>query len=119
MEVLSATSAWIAVATMSVTVALLLPGFASLAAPIVTVSVITVPPATAAFTLTCNWKFPMLPAATTGLVQVTFPIPPTTGVEQLQPAGNTNAWKVVFAGTVSKYVAVVAAADPVLVTTCA
>ena len=116
--VLNARSACPAVATRSVAVALLFPAFGSFAAPTVAVSVMTVPATTPTFTFTCSWKLPVLPAATLGLVQVTLPVPPTTGVEQLHPAGNAKAWNVVLAGTVSRYVAVVAAADPVFVTTC-
>ncbi len=99
---LNARSAWVAIATRSRAVALLLPALASLAAPTVTVSVITVPPATPTFTRTCNWKLLILPAATLGLVQVTVPVAPTAGVTHVQPAGDTRDWKVVFTGTTSE-----------------
>ena len=114
---LRATSAWVARATTSVAVALLLPTLASLAAPTSTVSVITVPAATAAPTFTWSWKLPALPAATLGFVHETTPVAPTAGVVQLQPAGEASARKVVFPGMLSEKVAVVAAALPVLVTT--
>src|SRR5260221_123279 len=65
-------------------------------------AVIVVPSAVAAFTFRIRLIFVTDPAARLAFVHVTAPVPPTMGVTQLQPGGNVNAWKVVFAGTVSK-----------------
>jgi hypothetical protein len=93
-----------------VAVALLSPTKASFAALVVAVSVMMVPLAVPTVTLYVTVKIPVEPAATLGLVQLT----PT----QVHPAGATIETNVVLAGVASVKVAVVAAADPVLVTTC-
>ena len=50
-------------------------------------------------------------------MQVIVPVPPTAGVEHVQPAGGVSDWKVVFAGTASVMEAPAAALGP-LFTTC-
>ena len=108
-EVVKARSACNAdAATMSVAVAELLwvPEAA------VAVSLITVPAAVPALTLSITVNVPVAPAATLGLVQL------TGGDVQVQPEGAETETNVVLAGVASEKVAAVAAADPTLLTTC-
>jgi len=109
--VLSARSAWTAVATTSVAVAVLSPAKESLVALTVTVSVITVPLAVPAFTLYTRVKVPLAPAATLGLMHC------GGKPAQLQPAGGVMETNVVFAGVASVNVAAEAGIAPVFVTT--
>jgi len=51
-------------------------------------------------------------------VQFTVPVAPTAGVVQVQPAGASTDWKVVFVGVASLKAAPVAAAGPLFVTVC-
>jgi hypothetical protein len=109
--VLSARSACAAVATTSVAVAEFAPN-AWFAAFTVTVSLITVPLAVPAFTVYTTVNVPLEPAATLAFVQI------VGNPAQFHPAGGVIDTNVVFAGVLSVKVAVVAADDPVLVTTC-
>jgi hypothetical protein len=97
------------VATTSVAVAKFAPK-AWFAALTVTVSLITVPLAVPAATVYTTVNVPVEPAATLGFAQL------TGGDVQVQPAGAETENKVVLVGVGSLNVAVVAAADPVLVT---
>ncbi len=112
-------SAWVASATTSAAVALLLTVFGSeTAEPTVTVSLIVVPAAVPAVTFNIKEKLPD-PGAKLGLVQVIVPVPPTAGtVPHVHPAGGVIDWNVVFGGVVCVKVAVVAALGPAFVTTC-
>ena len=71
-----------------------------------------VPLAVPAFTLYTTVNVPLEFAATLGLVQI------VGNSAQLQPAGGVIDTNVVFVGVASLKVALVAAEDPVLVTTC-
>jgi hypothetical protein len=57
----------------------------------------TVPLATPAFTFTTTVNVATADAATLGLVQLTVPVPPTTGVVQVHPAAaparRTSCWR--------------------------
>lgn len=53
-----------------------------------------------------------------GSVQVTFPVPPTAGVVQVQPAGAETDAKVVLVGTASRKLTADAADGPLLVIVC-
>ena len=84
----TAISAWLAAATVTFAVALL---FELLESETVdepmSVSVITVPVVVPAFTAVTSVKLAVVPEVTEAIVQVTMPVPPTAGVEQLQEAG--------------------------------
>jgi hypothetical protein len=67
-------------------------------------------------TLTTTTMFAEAPTARLGSVQVTFPVEPTAGVVQVQPAGAKTDWNVVFSGVASVKLTVVAAAGPLFVT---
>lgn len=109
-------SAWLACATVTLAVALLFEelGSATEDEPI-SVSEITVPVAVPAFTCVTRVKAAVAPAATLAMLQLTVPVPPTAGVEQLHEAGLTSETKVVFVGMASVNVTVVAAAGPLFV----
>jgi hypothetical protein len=111
-------SACVAVATTSAAVALLFPEFGSVVDELtVAVSLIAVPAAVPALTLTTTVKLP-LPGATDGFVHVIVPVPPTAGVTQLHPAAAVMDWNVVFGGVTSVKLALVAVLGPAFVTTC-
>jgi hypothetical protein len=59
-----------------------------------------------------------VPAAMLGSVQLTVPVAPTAGVVQVHPTGAETDANVVLVGVASVKLAVVAAAGPLLVTTC-
>jgi hypothetical protein len=84
----------------------------------VAVSVITVPFAVPAFTLTIiENAAAVLPDMLT-VVHTTLPVLPTGGALQLQPAGTAMETKVVPAGTASINDGLSAALGPLLVTIC-
>ena len=90
--------------TAVVTVAELFPGHGSkvsLAAVAVLLSV--VPFGVLAFTLTTSLKVAVAPASNLEIVQVTVPVPPTAGAEQLKagPLVCVNERNVVLAGVAS------------------
>src|SRR5438270_3660360 len=58
------------------------------------------------------------PEARFGSVQLTFPVPPTAGVVQVQPTGADTEAKVVFAGVASVKLTPEAALGPLFVTVC-
>ena len=112
--VLSARSACAAVDTTSVAVAELAPK-AWFPALTVAVSLMTVPLAVLAFTVYTTVKVPDEPGATLEFVQL------TGGEVHIQPEAGVTDAKVTSAvgvGVDSEKVAALAAADPVLVTTC-
>src|SRR5271165_2192796 len=115
--VVSAKSAWPAVATTSVAAAELDPN-AWLVALAVAISVMMVPLAVPAATCNTSCTLTLDPAATLAVVQVIVPVPPTGGVVQVVPGGAEIDWNVVLAGVVSVRVAFVAALLPVFVSTC-
>jgi hypothetical protein len=63
-------------------------------------------------TWTTTVKDPEAPAASEPIVQLTVPVAPTGGVEQLHPAGAARETNAVFAGSGSVSVAFCAGADP-------
>jgi hypothetical protein len=103
--------------TVVVAVALLLAVDDS-AVGVVTVAVfvIIVPAATPPLTVTTSVKVAGAPGATRVSVAVTVPVPPTAGVEAIQPPGAVNEANVVFAGTVSDSETLAADAVPLFVT---
>ena len=115
--VLSARSAWPAVATTSVAVAELGPK-AWFVALTVTVSLITVPLAVPPFTCTTTCTVPLDPAGADAAVQFIAPGWPTGGVVQVVPGGEVIEKNVVFGGVFSLKVGLVAAALPTLVAVC-
>jgi len=111
-------SDWVAVATMSAAVAVLLAELGSVVEEfIVAMSLIAVPAAVAAFTWSATVKV-AAPTAKLGSVQVIIPEAPLAGVIHDHPAGMVIDWKFVFAGVVSVILAPVAALGPAFVTTC-
>jgi len=114
-EFVTLRSACPAVATPISTVAELSLGFVSdVAEAAVAVSVMIVPEAVPAFTLTTTVKVLDEPGATLGLVQLIDP-----AVVQVHPAGTgLSDTNVVFAGNASVKVALVQLLGPPLVTTC-
>ena len=58
------------------------------------------------------------PDARLASVQFTFPVAPTAGVVQVQPAGTDTEANVVFGGVASVKLTAEAAAGPLLVTVC-
>src|SRR5580692_1155872 len=91
-------SAWLARATTSAAVALLLARLGSVVEELtVAVSLIAVPAAVPA--LTCNTSVKLAgPGAKLALVQVMTPADPTAGVTQAQPPGAAIDWKLVLGG---------------------
>src|SRR3990170_1966830 len=80
------------------------------------VLVMMVPFGVAAFTFTTRVNEALASSARLGLLQLTAPVPPTEGVEQLQPAAVVRDTNVVLVGVVSESDALVAVAGPPLVT---
>jgi hypothetical protein len=111
-------SAWVAVATTSLAVAVLLADLGSLVDELTVAGLlITVPAAVPAFTFNATVNVPE-PAAKLGLVQVMVPVLPTAGVVQDHPAAGVIEANVVFAGVVSVSATAVAVLGPALATTC-
>ena len=71
-----------------------------------------------AFTLTASVNVPAAALATSGFVQLTFPVAPTAGMAHDQPAGTLSDRKVVLVGIASVNTAFTAASGPLFVTTC-
>src|SRR3990170_3282228 len=80
------------------------------------VLVMMVPFGVAAFTFTTRVNEALALLATLGLVQVTVPVPPTDGVEQVQLAAAVRDTNVVLGGTTSLKLAALAASGPELCT---
>jgi len=74
----------------------------------------TVPLAVPAFTFTTSVNVASAEATTVGLLQLTEPVPPTPGIEQVHPAAEEMETKVVLAGIVSVSTTVVAVSGPSL-----
>src|SRR5450631_1616877 len=84
----TAISAWLAAATVTLAVALLFELLESVTAEEpMSVSEMTVPVAVPAFTAATSVKLAVVPEAKEAMVQVTVPVPFTAGVVQLQEAG--------------------------------
>ena len=111
-------SAWVAVATTSAAVAVLLAELGSVVVELtVAVSLIAVPAAVPAATPTITGKL-AVPVAKLGLVQVMLPVPPAVGSMQDHPPGiGVNDTNVVFGGVVSVKLTPVAVLGPALRTT--
>ena len=115
----TAMSAWLACATVTFAVALLFEGLGSVMdEEPMSVSVMTVPVAVPAFTFVTSVNEAVEPAARVAMLQVTVPVAPTAGVEQLHAAGLVSETKVVLVGIASVKVTVVAAAGPLFVNDC-
>ncbi len=115
----TAMSAWLAAATVTSTLTLLLELLGSVTADEpMSVSVITVPVAVPAFTLATNENAPLAPDASEGMVQEMLPVAPTAGVVQVQVPGFVREKKVVLVGTASVKLTVVAVDGPLLVSDC-
>jgi hypothetical protein len=118
-ELLVIKSAWDAVATTSVAVALLLLALGSVVEELMlAVSVITVPGGFPdVFTVTTTGKL-AVPGAKLGFVQVIVPALPTAGSTHAHPTGiGLRDTKLVFGGVTSVKLALVAVLGPALVTT--
>ena len=76
----------------------------------------TVPGAAVQLTWTLSVKLTDPPDAKSGVVQLAVPVPPTAGVEQVQPAGDASDWKVVFAGIGNEATESIAVSGPPFVT---
>src|ERR1700730_4424028 len=112
-------SAAVAEPTVIWAVAVLFARFGSLVPEVASiVFVITVPTAVPTLTLTTSVNAPVAALATSGLVQLTLPVPLTAGVVQVQPAGIARDWNVVLAGTASLNTAFTASRGALLVTVC-
>lgn len=76
---------------------LLLAGEGSVVAEdVFTVLRIVEPFTVALLTLTTSTNVEVTPLAISGMEQVTVPVPPTGGVEQVQPGGADSDWNVVL-----------------------
>jgi hypothetical protein len=114
----SVTSALVPVPTVTVAVALLLPGFGSPVAALTdAVSAITVPDGVLAFTCTTSENGALAAAFRVASVQVNCPVKPTGNPGHVHKPGVMD-WKVVFAGMVSVKLRVVAFAGPLFATVC-
>ena len=115
----TAMSAWLACATVTLAVALL---FELLGSVIdeepMSVSVITVPVAVPAFTFVTSVNEPVEPTARVAMLQVTVPVAPTAGVLQLHEPGLAKETKVVLVGIASVKLTVTAADGPLFVNDC-
>jgi hypothetical protein len=115
----TAMSAWLACATVTLAVALLFEGLGSvIEEEPISVSVMTVPVAVPAFTFVIRVNAAAEPAARLAMLQLTVPVAPTAGVEQLHAAGLASETKVVLVGIASVNVTVVATAGPLFVNDC-
>src|SRR6266850_1482297 len=95
-------SACTAPPTAILTVAELSPGTVSRVAVVTAAtSEMMVPLGVPGFTLTTTWKLAVVAGGRVAIAQVMFPVPPTAGKTQDQPAGVAAEKKVVFAGTAS------------------
>lgn len=114
-EFVTLRSACVPLATPIITVAELLAVFVSrVVVATVAVSVMSVPAAVPAFTVTTTGNVLVEPGATLGFEQLMEPV-----VVQVHPAGTgVRETKVVLAGNASVKVAVAQLLGPVLVTTC-
>jgi hypothetical protein len=114
-----ATSAFVAVVTRFVAVALLFPEMLSVdVVVIMAVELSVVPDAVAALTWTTGENVALAFAASEAMVQMMFPLEPTGGVvPQLQPAGGLIDWKPVPGGTGMVTLTFAAAAGPLFVAT--
>ena len=97
---------------------LLLAEVGSLVVAVTDEFAVIVPAATVAGTFTTTIMSAVAPTARLGSVQFTFPVPPTAGVVQIQPAGADTDWNVVFVGVASVKLTPAAAAGPLFVTAC-
>ena len=77
--------------------------------------VMIVPAATFGFTRNTRVTATDWPLSTTGVVQLTGPVPPTAGVVQVVPAGAVAETNVIPAGTVSVIVTLAASLGPLLI----
>lgn len=120
-DMVTAMSAWLACATVTLAVALLFDGLGSVTdEEPMSVSVMTVPVAVPAFTFvtSVNEAVEPEPAARVAMLQLTVPVAPTAGVVQVQVPGLARETKVVFVGIASVKVTVVAVAGPLFVNDC-
>src|SRR5450432_222694 len=115
----TAMSAWLAAATVTLAVALLLALLGSVIAddPI-SVSEMTVPVAVPGFTCATNEKAAVPPNASEAMLQEMLPVAPTAGVAQVHVPGFVRETKVVLVGTASVKLTVVAVDGPLLVSDC-
>jgi hypothetical protein len=116
-----AISALLALATITVALALLLVKFGTTFVAVAeSVSVMLVPDGVVEFTPSTRLKLPLpLTARLLLSVQLIVPVAPTAGtVPHVQPAGGVIDWNVVLGGVVSVNVTPVAAAGPLFVTLC-
>lgn len=112
----TAMSAWLACATVTWAVALLFEGLGSVIdEEPMSVSVMTVPVAVPAFTFVISVNEAVEPAARVAMLQVTVPVAPTAGVEQLHDPGLARETKVVLVGIASVKMTVMAVAGPLFV----
>jgi hypothetical protein len=115
----TAMSAWLACATVTLAVALL---FELLGSVIdeepMSVSVMIVPVAVPAFTFVTRMNEPVEPLARVAMLQVIVPVAPTAGVEQPHVPGLVRETNVVFVGIASVKLTVAAVAGPLLVNDC-
>src|SRR5260221_3468883 len=109
-----AMSALFAEVTRFVAVELLFEAMLSTAAEIVALLVSVVPEAVLELTCTIGVNVALAPMPSEAMVQTMFPLEPTTGGVQLQPAGVTIDTKPVPAGTGMVTETVVAADGPPL-----
>jgi len=92
--------------------------FAEFGSPVVdvTVAVLLTEPVVAGFTFTTSVNTAGVATATLALVAVTVPVPPTGGVEGVQPAGAVNDTNVVPVGITSERLTAEAVFGPALFT---
>src|SRR5580704_18579669 len=94
-DMVTAMSAWLACATVTLAVALLFNGLGSvIAEEPMSVSVMTVPVAVPAFTFVTRVNGAVAPAARVAMLQLIEPVAPTAGVVQVHAAGLTRETKV-------------------------
>ncbi len=106
-------------ATSVLTVAVLLARLVSLTPELTeSVSLMVVPLGVPAPTCTTNVKVERTLGSFEGKVQEIFPVAPTAGVEQVQPAGTARETKVVLEGMASLKTTFSAGCGPLLFTVC-
>lgn len=81
------------------------------------VFVMTLPLGVTGFTFTTNVKDELASSAMLGSAQLTGPVPPTDGIEQVQPGAPLKETNVVFDGVASENVTLVAVVGPPFATT--